>query len=62
MKTADEILRHAAHHLMDGTNIWYDLVPLEHGGFADGPVKRAVTILCVLASDIRTKRIAEERK
>ena len=58
MKQPDEILRNAAHHLMDGTDIWYDLIPLPHGGFADGPVKQAVTLLCRMASDIRQEQKA----
>jgi hypothetical protein len=52
-KSPDEILRNAAHHLMDGTSIWYDRTTNEHGDPVWGPTYQAVTILCRMASDIR---------
>ena len=54
---ADEILRNAAHHLMDGTNIWYDLVANERGDRIYGPEYQAVMLLCRMASDLRVERM-----
>ena len=58
-KPPDEILRNTAHHLMDGTNIWYDLVPNDHGDLVDGPEKQAVLLLCRMASDLRLELRAQ---
>ncbi len=52
-KQPDEILRNAAHHLMDGTNIWYDRTPNEHGDPVGGPTYQSVITLCKMVSDIR---------
>lgn len=52
-KAPDETLRNAAHHLMDGTNIFYDRTENEHGDIVRGPEHQSVTLLCRLASDIR---------
>jgi hypothetical protein len=56
-KEPDKFLRNAAHHLMDGTNIWYDLVPNEKRDLVHGPERQAVNLLCRVASDIRMEMI-----
>jgi len=52
-KQPDEILRNAAHHLMDVRSIWYDRVPDAHGNLVYGNHYQTVTFLCKKASDIR---------
>jgi hypothetical protein len=52
-KQPDEILRNAAHHLMDVQSIWYDRVPNAKGNLVYGPHHQTVSFLCRLASDIR---------
>jgi hypothetical protein len=52
-KQPDELLRKDAHHMMDGTCIWYDRTANEHGDLVWGPTYQAVMILCKMASDIR---------
>ena len=52
-KQPDEILRDAAHHLMDVQSIWNNRVPDAHGNLVFGPHYQCVTFLCKLASDIR---------
>lgn len=61
MKKSDELLRNAAHHLMDHTNIWYDRRVDEKGNAVRGPIFDAVTILCRLASDIRAGVLKDEK-
>ena len=48
-----EILRNAAHHLMEVQSIWYDRVPDANGNLVFGPHYQTVTFLCKKASDIR---------
>ena len=52
-KQPDEILRNAAHHLMEVASIWYDRIPDANGNLVFGPHYQSVTFLCKKASDVR---------